>query len=376
MYIKSRIFIPLILIIFLLSGCSSVRDKLKIVAPKKETSDFYVSWSKNLDPEYESGNLPIGLQSPNVHEGLVFVGDNKGLMKALDLKSGRSLWEKRDRGAYHSYPRVFEGALIYGTTEGFVYSRNYLTGDLNYVVAVGKSVETPPVYYKGRVFFQLRDHRIVCLDAKTGGILWAYKRSVPFTTTIQRASTPAIFDNKLFVGLADGTIMALSVEEGVVLWERKVARGSKFIDVDMSPTFFDSKLFVGGVDAPLFVLNPSTGEQLFSFNELRLSRSPLEWKGNLLVGTLTGELVLIGPDLSIIKRQKVSPLGISGVSLWKDQIVVTTLGETITLLDPTTFKENSRFYLGHSSSAVFGKPIVSENMLVILSSRNRLYVFK
>jgi len=49
-----------IIALFLVTSCS----KIKLTAPKapeKKVDFFEMAWAKNLDPEYISGNLPIGL---------------------------------------------------------------------------------------------------------------------------------------------------------------------------------------------------------------------------------------------------------------------------------------------------------------------------
>src|SRR5690606_9929908 len=117
--------------------------------------------------------------------------------------------------------------------EGRVFARHYLTGQLKYAVDLGASVETEGAVYKGRILFQLRNHQIFALDALTGKILWGHKRSVPFMTTLQRASTPAFVDNKVIVGMADGVVVALSLDDGSLLWERKIGTAAKFVDVDV-----------------------------------------------------------------------------------------------------------------------------------------------
>lgn len=370
--------ISLFLIMLLIQACagtSTVSDFLTIETPVNPKSNFHPVWIKNLDPIYETGNLPIALNSPLIHEGLVYVGKSTGHMMAYQLSNGRKVWTKRENGGYHSKPVPYKDQIIYGNIEGRVSSRHYLTGKLKYSVDLDASVESPPVIYRGRMFFHLRNHKIFCLDVKTGKILWAYKRSVPYLTTLQRVSTPVVYRNKVYVGFADGYVASFGVEDGILLWEKKIANGNKFVDVDMTPVINGNRLYISSLSSQLNVLNAQTGALLQTV-PLTPSRSPLVTKGGILIGTLDGELVFLNKSLRQVYKRKISDFSISSIENWKNHYVVTTAGKTVFFVDKSTLKEVERFDLGHSSSAVFGDTQVSDGKLAFLSSRNRLYVFE
>ena len=113
----------LILGLFLVAGCSLVEH----TGPNPDKRPLHLSWAQDLDPVYSTGNLPIALQSPTVHDGMVFVGDGRGEMHAYDAHNGREVWKERDNSGYHAAPVLFQDYLIYGTIEGRVYARHYLS---------------------------------------------------------------------------------------------------------------------------------------------------------------------------------------------------------------------------------------------------------
>ena len=300
-------------------------------------------------------------------------------MIAYELDTGRKIWKSNDRGPFHSGSVAYKDNIIYGNGHGRIFSRHQITGKLKYSVDLGASVESRGVVYKGRIFFHLRNHQIFSLDVETGKILWAYKRSVPFITTLQRVSTPVIKNEKMFVGFADGTVCAFSIEDGILLWEKKIISGSKFIDVDLSPLFFRDKLYIGSHSGGLVVLNPVNGSILQRL-DYKVSRTPLIEKDKFLFGTTSGELILMDALFRPVMRKKISEAGISSISRWKKGYVVSTLkGEVFQVIpkfDLMEFETVDRFDLGHSSSAVFGQTCAAGDLLAVFSSRNRLYVFK
>jgi outer membrane protein assembly factor BamB len=367
-----KVFLPLILALLFANGCARIQ-KLGLKGPRPEKKAFRPIWIKNHDPGYDTGNLPIGLQSPVIHQGILYIGHNSGYMFAYELENGRTVWSTKDKGAYHAAPVVYDESVIYGTVEGRVYRRHRLNGKLEYEVDLGASIESEPVIAKGRLFVHTRNHKIFCLDVKTGKILWAYRRSVPFLTTLQRVSRPLIRENKLYVGFADGVVAAFSIEEGILLWETKVGEGSKFVDVDARPYFYRGKILIGPQRGQFAVINPING-MLERRLPYQVSREPMIWKNRLILPTVDGELVFLDKNFKKENLIKISKAGISSIVPWKNGLAVSTVEGELFYLDGPTVAE--RIHFGHEASAVFSRLQVSEETLALFSSRNRLYVFQ
>ena len=370
-------FLVLLVSVLALCGCA----QLKNYYPKGETpkvSKLKPIWIKDLDPSYESGNLPIALQSPLINEGIVYVGHNSGSMQAFELENGKPVWSEYDGSTYHAAPIAYKDQVIYGTVQGRVISRQYTTGKIKYSVDLGASIETKGVVHNGRIFFQLRNHQVFCLDVETGKILWGYKRSVSYLTTLQRASVPVIYKDRLLVGLADGTLVALSIDEGVLLFESKLSTASKFVDVDNAAFILNDKVYIGPVGSPLSMLDPNTGKILRKA-EFIVSRAPFmdaKMLGEaMLFGTPNGELILSDKNLNVLKKSKISEGVITSIVNYKQGLAISTTTGEILLVDAKTLKVEEKYSLGHAYSAVFGDMESRENYLSVLSSRNRLFTF-
>lgn len=370
-------FFGLLVIAFFLPSCSS----MQVLKPKAEVPEqpkFKAAWIKDLDPAYDSGNLPIGLQSPLIHEGIVYIGKNSGSMEAYELENGKPVWSEFDGSTYHAAPIAFKDQIIYGTVQGRVISRHYTTGKIKYSVDLGASVETKGVVYNGRIIFHLRNHQIFCMDVETGKILWAYKRSISYLTTLQRAGTPIVYKDKVLVGLADGTLVALSLDEGVMLYESKLSTASKFVDVDNAAFVLNDKVYVGAVSGMLSLIDPTTG-RILRRSEFIASRAPViipnEAGEQLLFGTPTGELILTDKNLNILSKVKISKGVITSIVPFKAGFAVSSTNGEIIFIETKTLAVKEKFLLGHAYSAVFGDMDSRENYLSVLSSRNRLFTF-
>ena len=302
-----------------LISCSSTKNKIKDMLKSpiserqstlKKSKSFAIKWVKNIDPVYASGNLPLALHSPLIHKGILFAGTGKGQMRAYEISNGRIIWETQDNGQYHQRPVIFGDQVIYGTIEGRIYSRHYLTGKLNFEIDLDSSIESSGVLASGRLFFQLRNHKVFALDAKTGKILWAYRRSVPYLTTIQRVSPPLVVKNKLYVGFADGAVAAFNIEDGNLLWEQKLSTALKFLDVDSRPVLFKDSLLVGSLAGSLTLLDRKTGAIRKSF-PYSISRSPIVTEDRIYLSTTSGEIVVLNHEFKELNKKSISdrPLG-------------------------------------------------------------------
>lgn len=371
--------LSLLLCLFVFASCSSIQKIKEIKNPfdkiERKLPSFMVKWSKNLDPSYSSGNLPIGTGSPFIHEGILYMGDLEGNFNAYDLETGTLLWSTKDDDSINSQAVVFADSIVYGTMSGRLYSRHYLTGKLNYAIDLGSSIESAPVVTGGRMYVHLRNHKLVALDATTGKVFWGYRRSVPFTTTLQRVSKVLPFKNKLIIGFADGNIVALSREEGVEIWAQKISSGVKFIDVDATPIYFNGFIVAGSANDKLRFINPDNG-LIVKTIEVVAAHAPLHFRDQLIVGTVYGEIARIDKNGKLIYKKKISNKGISSVAPWKEGFAVATMDGKIHYIQGMNFEKMDTFDLGYDQSAVFGYLEYSGDYLAVYSSRNRLYVFK
>ncbi len=361
-----------IILLILFVSCSS----LEHIKDEKRALPFAkVLWSKDLTPIHNTGNLPIYLSSPYIYKNLVYFGKNDGKMAAYHIDTGRVIWEaEEDYQQFFSTPVVYKNILIYSTVDGRLYARDALKGNLIYKVDLGATIESPAVIYKDRLFVHLRNHQVFSLDARTGKILWAYRRSIPTFTTLQGVSTPLAYKNRIFVGFADGFVVSLSANDGTVLWERNISSNKKFTDVDQTPVIYKKHIYIGANESPMAILSYKNGK-IKKRLPFELSASPYKYQNKLLLGTPQGELIKIDKKYKVIKRKKVSKSAIMQIVLWNNQLVITNSSGEFVIVSPKDFLTLGKFEFGHKYSLVFGQISVKKDRLAVVSSRGRLYVF-
>lgn len=359
----------LFLLVFTVA-CGSFKPK----APERNPDFFRVLWSKNLDAEYVSGNLAIGVGAPRIFNDIVYMGSLSGVMSAYDLESGRVLWTQDEKTPLGGPVEFFKDHIAYGGLNGRLFVRHYLTGQLKYAIDLGAPIESAPFFQNDRMLVYLRGHQIVHLDAETGKVLWVYKRAVPVTTTLQRTTRPLIVGSKIIVGFADGFVGALSRDEGLMLWETKIVEQSKFIDVDLNPVLAGGVIVTGSPSGDLKAINPENGAISRSYGVSVLAHPVLK-NDQLVLGTNDGEIVIMSLSGEILKRVKVSKQPVSAVTWWKNNLVAASFDGKLRSVDPLTLKVVDEFALGYDYSAVFSDLVVNEDYMAVYSSRNRLYLF-
>ncbi len=360
-----------LLLFLLLSSCRS----FKLLQPEKQTDFFRVAWSKNLDPDYQSGNLPIGTGAPRIFNEIVFMGSIGGEMAAWDLETGRVLWKKKEKTPLGGPVEFFNDHIAYGGLNGRLFVRHYVSGELKYAIDLGAPLESAPYFYQDKLIVYLRGHQIVHLDAETGKVLWVYKRAVPITTTLQRTARPLILGSKIIIGFADGFIGALSKEEGLLLWETKVVEQSKFIDVDLNPILAGGIIISGSPSGDLKAINPENGAVARSYGVSVMAHPFLKGE-QLVLGTNEGEIILMSLSGEILKKVKITDQPISALTWWRGNIIAASFDGKMRAVDPLTSKVVDEFSLGYDYSAIFSDIVTTDDYLTIYTSRNRLYVFR
>lgn len=346
---------------------------IKLEGVREPKPFFFPRWAKNLDPVYQSGNLPIALNGPLIHDDLVFVGSGDGSMNAFSVEQGRKVWSFQDGAKQYSRPLIYKDLVIYGNIAGRLIARNFLSGEKKFEIDLEGPIESELTIAEGRILLQTRNHRLISLDAETGKILWAYTRSIPNLTTLQGAGRPVVRDQKIYIGFADGHMVCFQLEDGNLIWETKVQVGSKFVDVDSTPLFWKGNLYVSSLAGELVVLNPLNGAVIYKFQEA-VAHRPVVIDDRLVFGTMGGAVMAYSESFNLLRR--VSAIGpVNRAVIWKNALVVGTTDGKLQAFSRDLGEELGTYSFGHAYSTVFNELAVNGDSMSVLSSRNRLYQF-
>jgi outer membrane protein assembly factor BamB len=337
-------------------------------------------WAKSFDPAYDSGNLPITYNGPTIWEDILYLPTASGFLKAYALQDGRELWSISHHRPLVGTPLIFEDKIFYSSDDGRLIARRPLNGELLYEVDLGAGVESKAMGDQGKLFLHTRNHKVFCLEASSGKILWSYARTVTATPTLQGLSSPLSVGDHVIIGFADGFLVSLAKEDGKLQWETKLSFEQKFMDVDNTPMLYGKHILINAVGGDLHFVNHQTGQTTVKI-PLPLSRSlvpiyPTDEHSDLLGITIDGRLIRMNPSGKIVKEKKLTSDGLLSHILWGDDwMVVSATGQFFTV-DPENFDIKDSFALGHRYSTIFGQMTTTSSFLAFFTSRHRLYVYQ
>lgn len=198
--------------------------------------------------------------SPLVANGLVYVGDWRGKVYALDEATGKIRWSFLTDGKVKGAAALSGTTLVVGSYDHHVYALDARTGKLLWKAAAqarlgprGTFYSTPSIAY-GRVYIGSTDRKVYSFGAHTGELRWSQG------TGGYVYASPAVWRKRVLVGSYDGTFYALDAATGDELWRFR-ANGP----ISGSATVLDGVVYFATLKKRTYALDAATGKQLWTF---------------------------------------------------------------------------------------------------------------
>src|SRR5690606_27608014 len=249
-------------LVSLLAGCSTMKGwfagknaEAKKAAEPAELVKFEPTvrprkaWSVDLG----DGERRIGArQGPAVADGRVYAAAAEGSVLALDLQTGKRVWEfkaDKDEGLrLAGGPGAGSGLVVVGGLDGTVLALSAEDGSERWRTKVRSEVITSPTVFQTMVFVRSNDGRITAFDAASGEQRWYVDRELPSLTVRGNAPLTA-GPGLLFAGHDDGTLSALVMQDGRMLWDQVVGQPEgrseleRMADVDGAVALDDTMIY-------------------------------------------------------------------------------------------------------------------------------------
>ncbi len=110
--------------------------------------------------------------------------------------------------------------------------------------------EVEPLVYNGIMFLANVEDIVQALDARTGDLLWEYRRNLPdnpwnVTGTRARYRNVSIYDDKIFLATNDAYLVALDAQTGELVWETQRADYREQVAQTAGPIIVKGKVVAG-----------------------------------------------------------------------------------------------------------------------------------
>jgi outer membrane protein assembly factor BamB/predicted phosphodiesterase len=207
--------------------------------------------------------------TPRIENGVVYLGSSDRKFRAIHLDTGRLKWQCDGvSGFVETKPLIYDGKVIFGAWDTFLYALNRKDGALAWKWTNGNSgvLYSPaacwPVAAHGKVFIVAPDRFMTAIDAATGKTVWRSNRhqvreaiglSADAQTVYARCMTDTLLafsasattpqlqwltpcgygyaidpsmplekDGVIFFGTKNGFVFAVAAKSGVVKWQHRV----------------------------------------------------------------------------------------------------------------------------------------------------------
>ena len=133
------------------------------------------------------------------------------------------------------------------------------------------SHQAPPLVNNGVMFISTPNNQVAAYDAKTGTLLWRYKRVRPQGAFVAHPSNRglALWGDKVYYGAGEAVVVALDAKTGKEVWAKEVFNNKINYYITLAPLAADGKILVGasggefGVRGYVAALDPENGNELW-----------------------------------------------------------------------------------------------------------------
>lgn len=348
--------------------CSGFADASNFKTP------LHLKWVTKLKKEDAVTKRPFQLASPLVEDGIVYIGSAGGYFYALDSKKGAKRWQIKLSGGIYSDPAIAGDSVYIADRKGNVYSISKDTGKIKWQIETGAEISARPIAVDNTVYVVTVLRQLIAIDVDSGGKKWnTLKEGLLPPMTIKGSSDPVFFNGQIYVGYADGTLVNYRAKDGAVSWKVQLSdRNSRFQDVDAAPFISGDTIYISTVDNQTYALSLKDGHILWHIekggaNDLALDGSRLYIAGS---GVLTSVIAETG---QVVWEQDFEEPEISAPAVKDGLAVVMSTNDKLYVVDAATGELKYRRYLGKGS---FGKPVISEGTLYILTNSSRMFALQ
>jgi len=182
-----------------------------------------------------------------------------GEVVAFSAGFGKVRWRARI-GPTESSPLVANGLVYVGDWRGKVYALDARTGSERWSFQTGGKVKGALALAGGRLFVGSYDHHVYALDARTGAVVWRASAQDRVGGRGNFYSTPAVAYGRVYIGSTDGKVYSFGAASGKLRWSHSTGGY-----VYASPAVWEQKVYAGSYSGRFFALDAATGAEVWSF---------------------------------------------------------------------------------------------------------------
>ena len=215
-----------------------------------------IKWTYPLtSTDYYPGNIYGAVV---LSDGVVYFGDGKGIVYALDAETGRPKWTAPFKTAARIWSSVIvDDKNVYAASQDhFLYAIDKVSGNLVWKFpGDGTDIDAlvgSPTVHDGTVYVGSFGSMLYAVDAQTGKLKWSFKADGAVW------DGPAVVDGTVYFGDRAGNVYALDAAGQNKKWSAKVEGGVK-----MTPLVDNGIVYVGTEGNRMYAFRASNGQMIW-----------------------------------------------------------------------------------------------------------------
>jgi alcohol dehydrogenase (cytochrome c) len=116
-----------------------------------------------------------------------------------------------------------------------------------FATGVTNGHEAAPIVNNGVMFVATPGNQVIAIDAKTGALLWRYRRPLPEDVILLHPTSRgvALSGDKVFFAAGEAVLVSLDARTGREVWTAKVAENKNGYYMSLAPIVVNGKVLVG-----------------------------------------------------------------------------------------------------------------------------------
>ena len=131
--------------------------------------------------------------------------------------------------------------------------------------------EAPPIVVNGVMFLATPGNQVIAIDARTGVLLWRYRRPLPTPVVLLHPTSRgvAVYDDKVYFAAGEAVLVALDARTGQEVWTTPIAENARGHYLSLAPLVADGKVLIGasggelGIRGFVAAFDAETGKEVW-----------------------------------------------------------------------------------------------------------------
>lgn len=216
----------------------------------------------------------------------VVVNGYDGVSRCLRQADGTVVWQHDSQDYINGSPAILAGGLVaFGGCDSVIHVIHLNDGSGVRKLTTEAQIIRSLASWDGTVYGVNYANQLVAAEVTADHLAWVYEAD-----GAQFLTSPAVDEARVYVGSRDKHLHAVDRRSGKPLWKFKT--GGR---VESSPLVFDDAVVFGSADGRLYAVDPQDGREIWRLDlGENLAVAPAFAAGRLVIGGGDGTLFVIG----------------------------------------------------------------------------------